>query len=160
LNNFKLTGASLANLEKSDQVLSLNYKFVSTGYASPSGDLLILRPRVLGDKYTYLLNLFAEKKPRKYPIQFAEATRQDDLFDITLPPGYVVDGLPGPTQAENDIVSYHSDMKVEGSVLHYKRSLEIKAVTVPTEKLSQMKEFLQQVAADQESAVILRRSNP
>jgi len=160
LNNFTLTGASLGNLEQYDQNLTLHYKFVSPGYANITGNMLVVRPRVVGDKYTNLLSLFAEKKPRKYPIQFDEATRQDDLFDIALPAGYVVDGLPPPVQADCPYATYHSEMKVADGVLHYKRSFEIKDVMVPTEKLSEIRSFLQQVAADQQSSAILRRTSP
>ncbi|MBZ5694145.1 MAG: DUF3857 domain-containing protein [Acidobacteriia bacterium] len=160
LNNFTLTGASLGNLEKYDQSLSLNYKFVSAGYANAAGDLLFVRPRVVGDKGTGMLRLFTEQKPRKYPIQFEEATRQDDVFDITLPPGYVVDGLPPPVQAECDYATYRSEIKVADGVMHYKRTFEIKDVMVPTEKLPQVREFLKQVAADQTASAVLRRATP
>jgi hypothetical protein len=160
LNNFTLTSASLGNLEKYDQSLVLNYKFVSAGYANAAGDLLFVRPRVDGDKGTGMLRLFTEQKPRKYPIQFEEATRQDDVFDITLPPGYVVDGLPQPVQAECDYATYHSEIKVADGVMHYKRTFEIKDVMVPTEKLPQIREFLKQVAADQAASAVLRRVTP
>ena len=82
------------NLDQYDQDFVLNYKFVSRGYANSTGDMLIVRPRVVGDQDTGMLNLFAEKKPRKYPIQFEEATHQDDIIDITLPAGYAADGIP------------------------------------------------------------------
>lgn len=160
LNSFTLTGASIENLEKFDQFFGLNYKFVSPGYATSAGDLLFVRPRVLGDKGTGTLRLFAEHKPRKYPIQFEEATRQDDMFDITLPPGYVVDGLPKPVQAECAYARYKSEIQVADGVLHYKRTFEINDVTVPTEKLAEVKDFLQQVVADQQSSVVLRKATP
>lgn len=160
LNNFTLTSASLGNLDKYDENFTLDYKFVSPGYANAAGDLLFLRPRVVGDKYTGTLRLFAEHKPRKYPIQFEEATRQDDIFDITLPAGYVVDGLPKPVQVDCDYASYKSETKVADGVLHYKRTFEIKDVMVPTENLLAVRDFLQQVAADQQSSVVLRRATP
>jgi hypothetical protein len=160
LNNFTLTSASLGNLDKYDENLMLDYKFVSPGYANAAGDLLFVRPRVVGDKSTGMLRLFTEQKPRKYPIEFDEATRQDDIFDITLPPGYVVDGLPQPVQADCAYATYHSEIKVADGVLHYKRSFEVKEVMVPTEKLPEIRSFLQQVAADQQSAAVLRRTTP
>lgn len=122
--------------------------------------MLFVRPRVLGDKYTSLLELFAEKKSRKYPIEFEEATRQDDVFDISLPAGYAVDGLPKPVQADCDFATYHSEIKVSDGVLHYHRTFEIKDVMVPTEKLPVIRDFLQQIAADQQSAAVLRRVTP
>jgi Domain of Unknown Function with PDB structure (DUF3857)/Transglutaminase-like superfamily len=160
LNNFNLTGASLGNLDQYDENFSMDYKFVSAGYANAAGDLLFVRPRVVGDKYTGTLRLFAEHKPRKYPIEFDEATLQDDVFDIKLPPGYVVDGLPKPVQVDCDYASYKSETKVADGVLHYKRTFEIKDVMVPTEKLAGVRDFLQQVAADQQSSVVLKRATP
>jgi transglutaminase-like putative cysteine protease len=160
LNDFKLTSASLGNLDEYDRNFALDYTFVSPGYASAAGNLLFVRPRVVGDESTGMLHLFTEQKPRKYPIEFEEATRQDDLFDITLPAGYVVDGLPEPVQADCPYASYHSEVKVSDGVLHYKRTFEIKDVMVPTEKLPEIRSFLQQVAADQQSAAVLRRTVP
>jgi hypothetical protein len=160
LNNFTLTAASLGNLEKYDQTFALNYKFVSPGYASSAGDMLFVRPRVLGDKYTSLLDLFAEKKSRKYPIEFEEATRQDDVFDISLPVGYAIDGLPKPVEANCDYATYRSETNVSDGVLHYHRTFEIKDVMIPTEKLPVIRDFLQQIAADQQSAAVLRRVTP
>jgi hypothetical protein len=160
LNSFTLTGASLGNLDKYDQGLLIDYKFVSPGYANAAGDLLFVRPRVVGDKGTGMLRLFAEHKPRKYPIEFEEATEHDDVFDITLPAGFVVDGLPEPVEVACDYASYKSETKVADGVLHYKRTFEITSVMVPTEKLSAVRVFLQQVAADQQSAVVLRHATP
>jgi transglutaminase-like putative cysteine protease len=160
LNNYTLTGASLGNLDKYDQSFSMTYKFVSPRYATPSGGMLFLRPRVVGDKNSYMLRLFSEQKPRKYPIQFHEATRQDDAFDITLPPGYVLDSVPPAVQADCAYGSYHSEVTVTDGVLHYKRTYELKDVEVPTEKLPEIKTFLRQIAADQEASALLRRVAP
>jgi len=160
LNNFTLVSASLGNLDQYDQMLSINYKFVSQEYAKTAGDLLFVRPRVMGDKYARLLTLFAQDKPRQYPVAFNEATRQDDLFDIALPAGYVVDGLPQPVQADCDYASYKSELKVADGVLHYHRTFEIKNVEVPTQKLPEIRSFLKQVAADQEASAVLRRTTP
>jgi len=160
LASFTLTGASLGNLEKYDDTLSLAYKFVSPGYANAAGDLLFVRPRVVGDKDTGMLRLFTEHKPRQYPIEFDEATRQDDVFDITVPAGFVIDGLPQPVQADCDYASYRSETKFADGILHYKRTFEIKDVMVPKEKLPAVRDFLQQVAADQQAAAVLRRATP
>jgi hypothetical protein len=160
LDNFTLTGATLGNLEQYDQTLVLTYKFVSQRYANASGDLLFVRPRVLGDYSTGLLRLFTEQKPRKYAIAFNEATAQDDVFDITLPPGFVMDSLPQAVQVDCEYATYHSETKVTDGALHYKRTFEIKQVLVPTEKLPEIRSFLQKVAADQQSSVVLRRATP
>jgi hypothetical protein len=159
LNNFALTNASIGNLEKYDESLVLDYKFVVDNYAKTAGNLLIVRPRILGSKRSFI---FADEhgKPRKYPIEFDEATRQDDIFDITLPKGYVVDELPQPVEAQCEYASYMSAVQVTGDVLHYKRTYEIKGVYVPTQKLAEVRDFFQQVAADERSNAVLRRVTP
>jgi hypothetical protein len=156
LNNFTLTHASIGNLEQYDQTLTLNYSFVSSGYAKSAGDLLIVQPRIVGTKGWNIL----AGKPRKYPIEFKEATRQDDLFDITLPKGYVVDELPKPVKAECPYGTYKSEVQVNGNVLHYKRTYEITEVVVPTQKLDEVKDFFHQIAADEHSSAILKRATP
>jgi len=157
LTNYTLTGASVGNLDKYGESLVVSYKFASPGYATNAGGMLFLRPRIVGDKYTNYLTLFANGKPRKYPVEFDEATRQDDVFDIALPAGYVVEGLPQPVQAQCDYATYKSETEFADGILHYKRTFEIKDVIVPTDKLPVIRDFLQKVAADQQSAAVLRR---
>jgi hypothetical protein len=77
-----------------------------------------------------------------------------------VPAGYVIDGLPQPVEARCDFASYKSETKFSDGVLHYKRTLEINDVMVPKEKLSTVRDFFEQVAADQQSAAILRRATP
>jgi hypothetical protein len=153
LNNFTVTSVSAENLEQYDQTLTLNYKFVVEGYAKTAGNLMILRPRVVGAKGSNLL----AGKPRKYPIEFSEATRHDDLFDITLPAGYVVDELPRPVQVDCAYGSYKSEINVSDNTLHYKRTYEIKDIIVPMEKLDEVRNFFKEIAADERSAAVLRR---
>src|SRR5580704_169445 len=156
LNNFTLTHASLGNLDKYDENFILHYQFVVEGYAKTAGDLLILRPRVVGDKGSNILT----GKARKYPIECEGTTLQSDVFDITLPAGYVVDELPQPVEVKCDYATYKSGVEVKDNVLHYNRTYEIKGVVVPTEKLPEVRDFFHQVAAAEKSSAVLRRANP
>lgn len=158
LTNFALTGASLGNLEQYDQDFTEDYKFIAQGYANVAGDMLIVRPRIVGDKYTAWLTLFSQKKAREYPVQFDEASLQSDIFDITVPQGYVADGLPNPVQTDCPYASYKSETTFADGVLHYKRTFEVKDVMVPVAKLPEIRAFLQQVAADQQSAAVLKKT--
>jgi Domain of Unknown Function with PDB structure (DUF3857)/Transglutaminase-like superfamily len=155
LTNFTLTNATIGNLEKYDDNLVLSYKFSADGYAKRAGDLLVVRPRVVGTKGSSILS----GKPRKYPIEFLEATRQDDQIDITLPPGYVVDELPDPVKAECAYGTYKSEVKVEGNQLHYRRTYEIRDIVVPTQKLGEVRDFFTQIAAAERSSAVLKRAN-
>jgi hypothetical protein len=155
LGDFTLTKASIGNLEQYDQNLTLDYQVAVVGYAKTAGNLLILRPPLVGSKGSSILS----GKPRKYPIEFSEATRQDDSFDITLPEGYVVDELPKAVDVDCPYGSYKSQVQVNGKTLHYTRMYEIKDVYVPTQNLDEVKTFLSQIAADERASAVLRRAN-
>jgi hypothetical protein len=156
LPGFTLTGATISNLDHFDDNLILNYSFVVDHYAKTAGDLLVVRPRVLGEKSSSLLEI----KQRHYPVEFSEATLQTDNFEITLPPGYVVDDVPSPVHVASGFAEYSSKVEVSGNLLRYSRSYEIKKVIVPTQDLDELKTFFRQVAADERSSAVLRRGNP
>jgi transglutaminase-like putative cysteine protease len=157
LSSFALTHASIGNLNQFDATLMLDYNFVAQNYAQAAGNLLIVRPRILGSKGLFIFTN-DDGKPRKYPVQFDETTRQDDVFDITLPAGYVPDELPRPVDADCPYASYKTDVQVTGDVLHYKRTYEVKDVYVPADKLSELRAFFAKIADDERSSAVLRRS--
>ena len=103
LSNFQLSSASVGNLELYDQTLVLHYKFAVQDYAKVAGNLLIVRPRVLGLKTTDA----DLREDRKYPVEFPEATIQSDDFTIKIPPGFVADDLPDPADVKSAEVLLH-----------------------------------------------------
>lgn len=156
LPGFVLTGASVGNLDKIDETLTLDYKFVVENYAKQVGNLLVLRPRIVGAKASEIPNL----RDRKYPVEFSQSTLQSDTIEITIPPGYVADDLPSPVHAVSDFAEYSSHVEVVGNVLRYSRTYEVKNVIVPAQKLDELRKFYGQVAADERSSAVLRRANP
>jgi transglutaminase-like putative cysteine protease len=156
VGNFALKAASVGNLDQYNLALTLKYTFAAENYARSAGNLLIVRPRVLGQK-GFMLPAEKDKK-RLYPVELSEPSLQSDDFEITLPPGYVVDELPAPTEAKCDYGYYHSEVAVDGNTLHYKRTYEIKNVAVPAQKLDAFRDFLHQINADEKQSAVLRKS--
>jgi len=159
LSNFSIKAATVGNLDHYDLALTVKYNFAAESYARSAGDLLIVRPRVLGQK-GQVIALEKDKK-RLYPVELHEPSLQNDDFEITLPPGYVVDELPSPVEAKCDYGYYSSQVEVTGNTLHYKRTYEIKNVTVPAEKLDAFRNFLHQINSDERQSAVLRKAaNP
>ena len=156
LPGFVLTGATVGNLDKIGDTLTMQYGFVVDNYAKQVGNLLVLRPRVLDAKTSDIPDL----QERKYPVEFSSASLQSDTFEITIPPGYVVDDVPPSVRAISDFAEYRSQVEVVGNVLRYSRTYEIKKVIVSVQKLDELKKFFGQVAADERSSAVLRRANP
>src|SRR5215469_767781 len=153
LPTFRIVKASTINLHQNDQPFGFNYSFEAQNYSKTSGDLLLVRPRVLGSKAQGFLET---KEPRKFPIEFPGPALDTDTFEITMPAGYVVDELPDPVNADYTFGSYHSKTEVSGPVIRYTRSYEIKELTVPPSNAEEVKKFNRIIASDERSLVMLK----
>ena len=152
LGQFKLEKASVANLTTYDKDLVLIFRFEATGYAKLAGNLLLIRPRVLGEK---AMDEFERK--RKYPVEFRHAGHHTDTFTIKVPPGYQLDELPDPVTISNDFVEYDSKVQLSGNLLTYTRNYRIKDVFIPINRFEEMRTFYRQVAADERNSAVLRK---
>ncbi|MFZ0818352.1 MAG: DUF3857 and transglutaminase domain-containing protein [Candidatus Sulfotelmatobacter sp.] len=155
LGSFRLTHASLVNLHQTDLPFGFNYTFESPNYAKTAGNLILVRPRVIGSKGSGFLET---KESRKFPIEFEEPTRDTDTFEITIPPGYVVDDLPPQVDADYGFASYHSKTVVNGNVVDYTRTFEVKELSVPVNKAEELRKFYRIIAGDERNTVVLKPS--
>ena len=155
LSSFHLTKATLVNFQQTDQPFGFNYSFESPNYAKSAGNLLLVRPRVIGNKGSGFLET---KEPRKFPIEFEEPARDTDTFEITIPAGYVVDDLPPPVDADFGFASYHAKTVVNGNVVDYTRTFEVKELSVPVSKAEDLRKFYRIIAGDERNTVVLKHA--
>jgi hypothetical protein len=153
LSSFRITKATVTNRTLTDQPFGLDYSFESTSYAKNAGNLLLVRPRVLGVKAQGFLET---KEPRKFSVELEEPTRDTDRFEITIPPGYEVDDLPPSVDADYSFASYHSKTEVKGNVIAYSRTFEVKELSVPVDKTDDLKKFYRIIAGDERNTVVLK----
>jgi hypothetical protein len=153
LSNFHLTRATINNLQHTDRPFGFEYSFESDNYAKNAGNLLLVRPRVLGIKSQGLLET---KEPRKFPVEFEGPSRDTDTFEITIPPGYEVDDVPLPVDADYGFASYHSKTEVKGNVIDYTRTFEVKELSVPVAQAEDLRKFYRIIAGDERNTVVLK----
>jgi transglutaminase-like putative cysteine protease len=151
---FEILKATVRNLRLPDRPFEWHYTLQSENYAKAAGDLLLVRPRVIGSKGSGLLET---KEPRRHPIEFAGPQRDTDAFEIAVPPGYVVDELPPKVDIEVGFASYHSKTEFSGGSLRYTRSFEIKEVSVPVSKAEQLKRLYREIENDERNSAVLKR---
>ena len=156
LSTFQIVKASVANLHVMDRPFEWNYSLEAENYAKTAGDLLLVRPRVLG---THASGFLETKEPRQFPIEFSGPERDTDIFEIALPPGFEVDELPPPVNVDKGFAAYRSKTETVGSTLRYTRTIEIKDLSVPADKADQLKEFYRTIAGDERNSVVLKRSS-
>jgi Transglutaminase-like superfamily len=153
LSLFSITHASIENLTHTDQPFGFHYTFEARNYAKYAGGLLLVRPRVLGVKSSGLLET---KEPRQFPIEFEGPSRDTDTFEIAIPAGYVVDDLPPAVDADYPFASYHAKTEVNGNLIHYSRTLEVKELSVPVSHADDLKKFYRIIAGDERNTVVLK----
>jgi Transglutaminase-like superfamily len=153
LSLFNITQASVTNLNRTDQPFGFHYAFEARGYAKNAGGLLLVRPRVLGVKTSGLLET---KEPRTFPIEFEGPSRDTDTFEIAIPAGYVVDDIPPSVDADYSFASYHAKTEVNGNLIHYSRTLEVKELSVPGARADDLKKFYRIIASDERNTVVLK----
>jgi hypothetical protein len=153
LTNFHITKATVVNLTHTDQPFGFNYTFEAESYAQTAGNLLLLRPRVLGSKTRSTLET---KEPRQFPVEFDGPVLDTDKFEITLPPGFTVDELPPPVDLDVGFASYHSKTEATGNVIGYTRTFEVKELSVPVSKTADLKKFYRAIATDERSTAVLK----
>jgi transglutaminase-like putative cysteine protease len=153
LATFQITTASYSNLKQRDLPFKFGWTFYSQDYAKRAGNLLLLRPRVVGTKADDILET---KEPRKYPVEFEGPRRDTDSFVIKIPAGYVVDDLPPPTDVDYSFGSYHSKTEAVDDTIRYTRTFEIKELSVPVSKTDDLKKFYRIIATDERNTAVLR----
>jgi len=153
LGSFHITKASVTSLQQTDRPLGFDYSFESQDYAKAAGNLILLRPRVIGSKSSGLLET---KEPRRFPVEFDGPVRDTDTFDVTLPPGYEADDLPPPVDADYSFASYHSKTEIDGNVIRYTRAFEVKELSVPVSRVDDLKKFYRIIASDERNTAVLK----
>jgi hypothetical protein len=157
LSKFEITKLSHTNLSINDGPFAYVYTFMAQQYAKPAGNLMLVRPRVLGNKSSDILETGG---PRNCAVEFEGPQSDHDSFEITLPEGYVVDELPPAADIDYSFASYHSKTEAQGKTLQYKRSFEIKELTVPVSKLDELKAFYRMIANDERNVAVLKLVGP
>jgi transglutaminase-like putative cysteine protease len=135
-----------------DKPLEFHYKVTAGQYAHNAGPLMLVRPRVIG---SYSRSF--DSKPRTLPINLVATGHWHDSYDITLPPGYVVDEMPDPASIDLDFASYHSSISVKGNQLHYDREYIVRQVELPPDKADDFRRLESAIVADERGTAVLKK---
>jgi len=153
-STFQILKATVANLRVADRPFEWNYTLEAANYAKTAGDLLLVRPRVLGSKTSGLMET---KEARQYPVEFEGPEHDTDVFEIELPAGYQLDDLPPPINLDDGFASYQSKTEIVGRTLRYTRTFEIKRLSVPVSEAEKLRQFYRVIADDERNSAVLKR---
>jgi hypothetical protein len=153
LKNVSVQKANFGDTANRASELVWNFDISAQGYSQHSGPLLLVRPRVVGDK-----TLRLDFAKRKYPVQLAGATTEKDVFEIQLPPGFVVDDLPEPMQVDVGFAKYSSKVEAKGSTLHYTREYVVTDPNVAFDHLNDLHKLENVITEDEYANAVLKKA--
>jgi hypothetical protein len=153
--DFEILKSSFDGQRDIAQPLEWRYSIKVEHYASASGDLLLVRPRVLGSKSSGLLEA---REPRANDIEIPSPFHDTDRIEIALPSGIEPDELPSAVDLERSFGSYHSKTELVGHTLRYTRTFELKQLRVPVAQADDLKAFYRTIVQDERAQAVLKRT--
>jgi hypothetical protein len=153
LKGFTLENAEIQQLDHPEQELQIVFKLTNPGYGQIRGPLMLLRPRVVGEK-----SITLERKPRRFPFQFEDTSRETDVYEIGLPKEYVVDDVPEPVNVDMGFATYQSKVEVTGNKLRYSREFVRREVLLKPDRTEELRKMQGIIGADENAAVVLKRA--
>lgn len=155
MGNLQLEGFEVVNESEIDKDLVVKYRFSADHYAKNAGPLLLVRPRVVGEK----AGRFDATKPRHYPYEIHAPFINSDTVEIALPEGFKVDELPDPANAKFPFAQYVSKTETNGNVLKYTREYKMATTLIPVDDMSKLQRLFSEIITDEKSMAVLKRAN-
>lgn len=149
---FRITKASVGNVDDLALPFVWHYTLEVQGYARTMGNLLLVRPRIVGSMARGFLET---KETRRHTVEFEGPARSTDIFEIELPAHCKVEELPPAVNADLGFVAYRSKTEVVGGKLRYSRSFEIKQVSVPADKAIELRDLYRKISDDERRTAVL-----
>jgi hypothetical protein len=150
--HYTIGGLAVQNLDDVDSDLVISYDITAPGYVKRVADMMLVRPRVMGQKPETIVDM-AERK-NGYVTDGPSV--QTDEIEIKLPPAVAVDELPPAVTVNTPALEYSSKSEFEAGVLHYRRRYALQTFFVPKEKIPELNKAFSQILADERASAVLK----
>ncbi len=138
-------------LDEPESDLVIRYQITAPNYAKRVADMMLVRPRVLGQKAETLVDM-----KRTYPYVTEGPSLHSDEVEIKMPPTVKLDELPAKVEIKTPVVQYASGSTFEDGVLRYKRQYSLHAFTIPRESLAELNGAWKQILGDERASAVFK----
>lgn len=140
-----------------EPVVKINYDIDVRKYAVKSGKRFFVPINPI-NKFT---SIPGKIENRAEPIILEQGYLLEDELNLILPEGYEIESMPDESiLLEKDYGVYKMELKIEGSVLKYKRSLKMLPLSLPAAEYENFRNFRKEVAAlDNAKLVLVKKKN-
>jgi hypothetical protein len=150
---FRVSSFTVGNDRALELPLEWRFSFSAESYARRAGNLLMVRPRLLGIKTQQLP---ADDAARVHDLMVSESRLDHDEYVIELPAGYALESLPQPVDVDVGFAAYRSRTELVGSQLRYSRSYEVRELLVPAARVEDYRRLQREIARDERAVVLLK----
>jgi hypothetical protein len=150
--SFEVSHVKVENADALNKELTTTFDLSADRYGRTMGQLLMVRPRVVGSE-----GMALDHKVRKVPIDLEQTMQAKDDFTIELPPGYAVDETPDPVKLDVGFAAYESSVEVHGSSLHYRRTYTVREVSVPADRYPDVQKLAGVIDADEQNHAVFKK---
>ena len=152
LAHYNVTNIAVDNVDDPEADLVTRYAITVPSYAARVGDMLLVRPRVLGQKPETVVDL-AERK-QGYVTE-GPSVQSDDI-EIAVSAPLAVDELPAPVTVATPSVQYSSKSEFKDGVLRYRRRYSLQSFFIAREALPELNKAFSQILADERASAIFK----
>jgi Domain of Unknown Function with PDB structure (DUF3857)/Transglutaminase-like superfamily len=130
---------------------ALDVEFKSPNYAQlMRGKLMVFKPAVVSRRSSIILT----EAKRKHPVVL-DSEAYDETVRIKLPEGFDVDEMPDAVEVNQPFGNYAAKCEVKDGHLIFRRSLALKAGTIPVEQYASVRGFFERIRAVEQTPVVL-----
>ncbi len=130
---------------------ALDVEFKSPNYAQlMRGRLMVFKPAIVSRRSSVSLT----EAKRKHPVVL-DSEAYDETVKIKLPEGFDVDEMPDAVEVNQPFGNYAAKCEVKDGHLIFRRSLALKAGTIPVEQYASVRGFFERIRAVEQTPVVL-----
>jgi hypothetical protein len=130
---------------------ALDVEFKSPNYAQlMRGRLMVFKPAIVSRRSS----VFLVEAKRKHPVVL-DSEAYDETVKIKLPEGFDVDEMPDAVEVSQPFGNYAAKCEVKDGYLIFRRSLALKAGTIPVEQYASVRGFFERIRSVEQTPVVL-----
>lgn len=127
--------------DSTDTPLVAQFDLRIPAYASVTGKRLLTPVFLFQSKPLYSFT----SATRHYPVYFPYAFSEVDTFDLTIPPGLIIESVPAALEVQPPFALYTSSSQMSGKELIAQRSLVLNRMNFPAKDYADIKGFFAKV---------------
>lgn len=153
VNNLEINDYKFRNDKKSVEFFE-DLKVEATNYATKIGDRLMFKPNCF-DRNSFVPDRY---RNRKLSMEIQRGYLDEDIFEISIPKGYLVEASPNKKEIVNKFGEYVIDFSIENNKITYQRKLLIRKGNYSKEDYNLYREFRRNVSKLDNSKIVLIKS--